>query len=77
MHTEATAIASLVSKSAFLKRHPDFLSKGGLDFLIFKHKSALLAQGAVVKLGPRRIWIDEVQFFAWVRQQELPNGARV
>lgn len=70
MELERIHNPSLLTKAGFLKKNPDFLTKGGLDAIIFKYKPELLSQGAIVKLGPRRLWIDEARFKAWLKKGE-------
>jgi hypothetical protein len=64
----------LFTKRAFIESNPGFLKYGALNWLMFKHMSELRARGAVLKLGPKQLFIDETVFKAWVRDKALQNA---
>jgi hypothetical protein len=52
----------------FTAKHTAF-NIGGLRSLIFnEHQNGLAKSGAIVRLG-RKVLIDEMLFFAWVKSQ--------
>lgn len=80
METTPT-IPNLFSVKGFSKKYPTF-TEASLRWLIFnghgdgtakpheKHLgNGLEASGAIVRVG-RRVYIDEVQFFAWVKNSQ-------
>ena len=65
----------LLTKRAFVAANPGFLKYGALNWLMFKHMSELRARGAVLKLGPKQLFIDEIAFIAWVREKAIETAA--
>jgi hypothetical protein len=65
----------IMSKVAFLKAYPETLTKGGLDYLIFCEKQSMLKAGAILKLGSKRLWIDEDRFKSWLRSRSQEEVA--
>ena len=58
----------LVTVSQFCEKHKAF-TNGGIRALIFNEKSNGLAKsGAIIRLG-RKVLIDEILFFDWIKNQ--------
>ena len=59
--------------SQFTKKHPAF-TEGGIRWRIFNAKeNGLYKSGAVIKDG-RKILIDEIIFFDWLKEQSTEQG---
>ena len=69
---KAYCLAAYLTVTQFCEKHKAFKA-GGIRALIFNEKSNGLAKsGAIIRLG-RKVLIDEVLFFQWVKSQ---NGGR-
>lgn len=63
---------SLVTVKQFLDRHP-WATRGHLRALLFDRANNGL-ESAVIKLGPRKLLIDEAAFLAWLeKRREAPR----
>jgi len=70
-NTQAVPTAyHLLTVNQLVGKHQAF-TQGGIRALIFNEKSNGLAKsGAIIRLG-RKILIDEVLFFDWVKSQHM------
>jgi hypothetical protein len=75
---ESTAgSAGLYRPGKFVERHSgEGWTDPSIRWLIFNSESnGLDAAGAIVRQG-RRVFIDEVKFFAWLRSSRVTTGRR-
>ena len=72
MHSQLVSqgpIPDLLTVRQFVAKHR-FVTEAGLRFHLFhRQTNNLVASGAVVCLG-RKVLIDEVRFFEWLRAQQ-------
>lgn len=66
-------MSNLLTVNQFISKHQAF-NNGGLRSLIFnEHSNGLAKSGAIIRLG-RKVLIDEVLFFGWIKSQN--GGAK-
>jgi len=65
---QAVQVYPLVTVNQFVGKHQAF-TQGGVRALIFnEHSNGLAKSGAVIRLG-RKVLIDEILFFDWIKNQ--------